>query len=285
MDYTKRMSTARWEPQNRPWSSCLSWQQRGNRALTRPPDPMKTSHQADPSVALPDPDTDRAIRAHVIPFVAWLLLMHVPGLPPAWRYALQTVACLAILLTLKPWRRYGPIRVRYLPAAVAVGLFVFVAWVGLETAWFGRLAPAAQKFYLRFGVGLWPFGQIPEPVTAPVYAPAVCGWPLAVVRLLGSALVIAVIEEFFWRGFLYRFLINRSFLKLDLALFRWSAFLIVVALFAVEHQRWLAGLVAGAAYGLLLLRTRDIWAAAAAHVVTNFCLGLYVLGTGAYQFW
>jgi uncharacterized protein len=97
--------------------------------------------------------------------------------------------------------------------------------------------------------------------------------------------VIAVIEEFFWRGFLYRWLLGREFLKVDLGRFNAVLFIAVAVLFGIEHDRWLAGIVAGAAYGLLLLRTRDIWAVAAAHGVTNFLLGWYVLATGAYELW
>ena len=56
-------------------------------------------------------------------------------------------------------------------------------------------------------------------------------------------------------------------------------------LFGFEHQRWLVGILAGLAYLWLMLRTRDIWAAIVAHVITNFLLGLYVLAAGAYAFW
>jgi CAAX prenyl protease-like protein len=56
-------------------------------------------------------------------------------------------------------------------------------------------------------------------------------------------------------------------------------------LFGLEHSRWLAGVLAGLAYGLLYIRTGDLWAAVAAHITTNYLLGLYVLATGAYVFW
>jgi hypothetical protein len=55
--------------------------------------------------------------------------------------------------------------------------------------------------------------------------------------------------------------------------------------FGVEHSEWLAGIVAGLAFGWLYLRTRDIWAAVVAHVTTNFILGWYVLATGSYHYW
>jgi len=56
-------------------------------------------------------------------------------------------------------------------------------------------------------------------------------------------------------------------------------------LFATAHLQWLAAVIAGLAYGWLYLRTRDIWATALSHAVTNFILGLYVLSEGAHWFW
>ncbi len=218
--------------------------------------------------------------SHVAPFVAWLFLMHMLGDPAGWKYAVRSVTCLGLLVWLRPWRWYGGLRIRNLIPAFAVGVAVFIAWVGPESAWMDRW-PAAKDLYLRWAV--LPFGKLPEPLTQFPYAPETCGWALSLSRLLGSALVIAVIEEFFWRGFLYRWMLGREFLKVDLGRFDAVMFIAIAVLFGLEHDRWLAGIVA--AYGFLLLRTRDIWAAAAAHVVTNFLLGLYVLATGAYSFW
>ena len=42
--------------------------------------------------------------------------------------------------------------------------------------------------------------------------------------------------------------------------------------------------VAGAVYGLLYLK-KGLLAAIVAHALTNLALGLYVLKTGAWQFW
>ena len=88
------------------------------------------------------------------------------------------------------------------------------------------------------------------------------------VRLFGSAFVISVAEELFFRRWLMRF-----------AGFWW-----MVALFAVEHDRWLVGAIAGVLYGWLALR-KGLVSAIVAHVTTNLALGLYVLETGKWQFW
>jgi len=168
---------------------------------------------------------------------------------------------------------------------MAVGLLVFVVWVGLETAWVGRRWPALQRVYLGFTGGICKLGGASAPAGDMNWAPVACGWPLITVRLLGSALVIATIEEFFWRGFLYRFRWHGSFLETNLGAFSGTRFALVACLFGMEHGRWVAGIVAGAAYALLAIRTKDIWTAVVAHGVTNLALGLYVLATRSYQFW
>jgi CAAX prenyl protease-like protein len=229
--------------------------------------------------------TEQAVWSHVLPFIGWLVAMAVLGPPAGWKYAIRVAAGLALLAWLRPWRFYAPPRPAHVLPALVVGTLVFVVWIGPETAWFGARFPRAQDVYLRFAVGLKSWGRRPDALDLRPYAPDVCGWPATVVRLLGSAGVIALIEEVFWRGFLYRRIIDRSFCNVDLGRWHGPAFALVVVLFGLEHTRWLAGILAGVAYAVLLLRTRDLWAAVLAHAVTNLLLGLYVLRTGAHQFW
>jgi len=225
--------------------------------------------------------------AHVVPFVAWLVLLfglEYIGPAGAWKYAVRTATGLGLLLLLRPWRWYGGLRLRHVGMAVVAGVLVFVIWVGPEVRdGAGNPHGMVQELYLRFGV--MPLGSLPPTPTTSVYAPATCGWPLTLVRLFGSAVVIAIIEEFFWRAFLYRRLLHRNFLNIDLGEFDLETFVIVCLLFGLEHDRWLAGAVAGAVYGYLMIRTRDVWAAALAHGITNFLLGIYVLRTHSYGFW
>ena len=91
---------------------------------------------------------------------------------------------------------------------------------------------------------------------------------MIVCRLIGSAFVISVAEELFFRKWLIGF-----------AGFWW-----MVGLFAIEHDRWLVAAICGIAYGLLYLR-RGLGAACVAHVTTNLVLGLWVLKMGQWQFW
>lgn len=94
------------------------------------------------------------------------------------------------------------------------------------------------------------------------------GSPLTWIRLFGSAFVVSVAEELFFRKWLIRF-----------AGFWW-----MVALFAVEHNRFLVGAIVGVLYGWLYLR-KGLFSAIIAHATTNLLLGLYVIQSGRWEFW
>ena len=110
-------------------------------------------------------------------------------------------------------------------------------------------------------------------------------WPLALARLAGLALVVPVMEELFWRSFLLRWLASRDFMRVEPRRVGVKAFLITTALFALEHDRWLAGAIAGAAYNWLYMRSGNLWVPIAAHALTNLILGCWILATESWQYW
>jgi membrane protease YdiL (CAAX protease family) len=238
-------------------------------------------------VELPDPDRNRANAwiSHAVPFVAWLFIMQVLGDPEGWKYAVRSFACLGLFLWLKPWVWYPKLQVRNLPLAVGVGLFVFVAWVGMETEWARTTLPWLHDVYVRYGV--LPFGKPREVMDGlSPYHPEVCGWTLTLIRIAGSALVIGVIEEFFWRGFLYRWFARKNWLDFHPPLYDTVTFFMISAVFAMEHMELVGGFIAGMAYAWMYIRTKgDIWSVAIAHAITNAVLGAYVVMSGSYQYW
>lgn len=254
----------------------------------------------------------RAAVAHVAPYLVWIAFivllqaagrMALPRVAAPLIYAFKSAICLALLLWLRPWRWYargggGGAAVRGMDSlglALAVGVGVAVLWVLPETPFFFGVARAASLFYHKWLImpfGAWPeyfdpqaFPALPAAAGGLDYSPAACGWPLAVARLLGSAFVISAAEEYFFRGFLYRWLQGRSWLTAPLSAYDPQAFWGVVAIFAFEHDRWLLGAVAGVAYGFLAVRTGGLRAPIIAHATTNFLLGVYVLASGQYGFW
>ena len=220
-------------------------------------------------------------KAHILPFAVWIIVMVLFDEPKAWMYAMRTFMTVVVLLWCRPWRWYQSLDLKHVPASIGVGVLVCVIWVLPEVAW--HLTQKLQVFYLTWAV--LPLGNMPAESVSSAYDPDACGWSLTLIRLLGSAFVIAIAEEFFWRGFLYRWLIKQDFMEVDLGQFQYVAYFVVSVLFGLEHNRWLVGILSGFAYTTLLIKTRDIWAVCLAHIVTNFVLGIYVLMTDSYSFW
>ena len=245
------------------------------------------------------------LAGHVAPFALWIgaiLLTQclaafgdLPRLWHPWCYAIKTALCAGLLVWFKPWRYYPAPRLRCVALAIAVGLAVAILWILPETPWLGRAAPTLQEFYHRWLImapGTLPdyFNPAFTPPLPPghislAYSPAEAGWGLTLVKLVGSACVIAVIEEFFFRGFLYRWLRKSRFWEVPLTAFDIQAFWTVAVVFALEHDRWFAGLLAGVAYGWLAVRRDGVGSAAIAHVTTNLVLGIYVIVSRQYGFW
>jgi len=152
------------------------------------------------------------------------------------------------------------------------GIVVNVLWIAPEySTWY--------RTWMELPIGELPPASGPSP-----YEPSVCGWPLTIVKLIGSAFVIAPVEEVFFRSFLYRRLQARDFRAVPLSRFDLSAFLWMVFLFTLEHDRPVVAALAGAAYGLLAIRF-GLGSAIVAHVVTNLMLGLHVIYRGEWWFW
>ena len=220
----------------------------------------------------------RNILAYVAPFATWIgLQTFLPA--TAGAYAVRTAATLAVLVAL--WRprletglfRSGVGRLAATGWGVLGGLLVLALWT----------LPEFSTLYRTWCV--WPLGSLPAASSTPSpYDPATCGWPLTLAKLVGSAFVIAPVEELFFRSFLYRWLQKRDFLSVPMARFDLSAFLWTVFLFTLEHDRPLAAALCAVIYGFLSIRY-GLLQAIVAHVTTNLLLAIYVIAADRWAFW
>jgi CAAX prenyl protease-like protein len=111
-------------------------------------------------------------------------------------------------------------------------------------------------------------------------------WTFLAIRVLGSTLLVPILEELFWRAWLMRWVANNDFWKLPLGYYAPAAFWITAALFASEHgPYWEVGLAAGVLYGAWLIRTKNLADCILAHAVTNGVLAVYVLTRAQWQYW
>ncbi len=219
---------------------------------------------------------------YAAPFVTWIALqMALPVTAACYAVRAAATAAVGLAAIVFLGKLNAPSRDRAvrglapIPCAIAGlvgGLLVCALWIAPEySTWY--------RTWLELPIGVTPPESGPSP-----YEPAVCGWPLTIAKLVGSAFVIAPVEEVFFRSFLYRRLQAEDFRAVPLSRFDLSSFLWTVFLFTLEHDRPVVAALAGAAYGFLAIRF-GLGSAIVAHVVTNLALGLHVIYWGEWWFW
>ncbi|HEY2328375.1 MAG TPA: CAAX prenyl protease-related protein [Verrucomicrobiae bacterium] len=219
----------------------------------------------------------------VAPFVIFVVLTAAQGKFGAasayWFYLAKTVAGLGMILALRPL--ITEMRWAFGWEAVAVGVGVFAAWVGIGGEW-------TMQNTLWVKLGLTHAPKIISPAWNPneQFGPgsALAGFFIAV-RILGSTFIVPPIEEVFYRSFLYRYLAKHEFLDVPLNRFFPLSFLATPLIFGIAHNEWLAGIICGFAFQWLVLRKNRLGDAMTAHAITNFLLGVWVVWRGAWNFW
>jgi exosortase E/protease (VPEID-CTERM system) len=150
--------------------------------------------------------------------------------------------------------------------AIAVGLLVFVGWMGLERFYQAPTNDSVAADALR---GMKTFSAL--------------AW--LAFRVFGSVVTVPLAEELAFRGFLTRRLISRDFQEVMPGQFTWLSFVASSLAFGFMHQRWLAGTLAGMAYALVYYRRGRLGDAVLAHATTNALIAAWVLTTGDWSTW
>jgi CAAX prenyl protease-like protein len=223
--------------------------------------------------------TGSPVLARVAPFLLFILLTfvqgHAGGSAPFWIYFAKTLVTAWLLWLVRG--AVSELRWHLSWEAVVVGVGVFVLWIGLDVI-LVRLGFPNSYPKLSLNGAAWnphvAFGQGTG-----------LAWFFLLVRVLGSSLVVPLMEEVFFRSFLYRFIARSDFLSVPLGAFLWFPFLAASSVFGAEHREWLAGILSGFAYQALVCRKKRLGDAITAHALTNFLLGLWVIWQGAWQYW
>ncbi len=211
----------------------------------------------------------------ILPFAVFMLLLSVGphlGLPQRAELAVRLIVPAAALVVFS--RRILDFRCAAPWLSGLVGVGVFVIWVAPDV-----LFPGYRESVL-FQNALT--GQLKStlPVEAREDALAI------VMRVARAALLVPIVEELFWRGWLMRWLARPDFEKLPLGHYDARAFWITAILFATVHgPYWDVGLVTGAVYNGWLVKTRRLGDLFLAHAVTNACLAAFVLWSGRWELW
>lgn len=220
----------------------------------------------------------RKIIAFTGPMVLFLLLLGLRDLlakiggpfwvssAEYWIYPTQTILCGGLVLWF--WREYElrwPQRIGF---GVVIGLLVFVLWISPQ-AFFG-FSPRTTGFnptiftdqkFLYGGTILF--------------------------RFLRLVIVVPLVEEIFWRGFLLRFLVHDQFERVPFGSFSWLSFAVVALAFGFSHPSpdWPAAIATGMLYNWVAYRTKSLATCVITHALTNLLLGFWIMSTGQWGFW
>ncbi len=217
---------------------------------------------------------DKGTVAYTAPFLVYIGLLAVQqaaGLPLRIFYPLHTLISAASIWLVS--RRALSLRASRLWASVALGAAVLLIWIGPDAL------PGYRHHWLFENrlTGL-AVSAIPPDLRSDRAFLAVC--------FVRSALVVPILEELFWRGWLMRWLIDMDFTAVKIGTYDGLAFWATALLFASEHgPYWEVGLIAGVIYNWWAVRTKNLADCMIAHTATNALLAAYVVAAGQWQFW
>jgi CAAX prenyl protease-like protein len=214
--------------------------------------------------------------AYIGPFAVFMLFLaadrHLPwGIEATYPVRAAVVTLLLAILS----RGAVDWRFRSLGLSLALGAAVFAIWVGPDLLWPGY----RDHWLFRNSIA----GEVRNPLTPAAEA----NWLFLAVRTYGCAVMVPVMEELFWRGWLARWLIHSAdFTRVPAGTYTAASFLTGTVLFGAEHgPYWEVGLASGALFNWWMARTRSLADCIAMHASANACLSAYVIAARQWQYW
>jgi CAAX prenyl protease-like protein len=158
--------------------------------------------------------------------------------------------------------------------SILLGTAVFAVWIGPDVLWAGY----RDHWLFQNAITGELTSSLPDSMRIDMM--------VLLCRTIRAAVLVPVIEELFWRGWLMRWLIDDDFEKVPLGAYTTRAFWITALLFASEHgPYWEVGLLAGVAYNWWIIRSKRLGDCIVAHAVTNALLSAYVIAAGKWEYW
>lgn len=241
-------------------------------------------------------------RALVVPFavfMGFLLVLQFAGswvtwkhpdapwwrrAPEQWLYPIQALVAFGLLL--RGWKYYD---FRWSAKGVAAGIVCGAVGIG---AW---LLPTT--LYDHWGLTSDPEGWMgwlgiagrKEGFDPGIFESPAAWWASVIFRFFRAVVVVALVEEIFWRGFLMRFVMDweGSWWQQPFGRASWRSYLIVTGLFMLAHARidYAGALVYGSLTYLLCVKSKSLGACVVMHATANLLMGLYIMAYGKYGLW
>lgn len=241
-------------------------------------------------------------KAHVLPlavFMGFMLLLELVTAWIGWRhpdapwwrrdpahfiYPIQSLVAAGLLV--RYWRCYRfDWSWRWTAVGVACGALGIAFWL-LPTTLYDLLGMTGRTDgMLRWlGVAARRDGFDPGVFEHPLAYGAALG-----MRFFRAVVVVALVEEIFWRGFLMRFVCDweGDYWKQPFGRADWRSYGIVTLVFMLAHGPldWAGAFVYGSlTYGLCVW-SKNLGACVVMHATANLLMGAYIMAYGKYGLW
>jgi len=211
-------------------------------------------------------ESQEQLKYFLMPMVLWIgasLLTQMFSLEFRWLYPVPVLMVGALLYYYRD--SYAFLRAKLSAAPILVGILVFGIWI--------VLIPPDLLVSTRFEASLFSV----SPVVTALWL---------VFRIVGTTVMVPILEELAFRGFMQPQI--QAYMQDKIGLPRIAGIIFALALtslaFGLMHSDWIAGTVAGVFYGLLRLWRGKVGDAIVAHAVTNFVLAMYILFFGYWSY-
>jgi len=211
--------------------------------------------------------------APFVVFMLWLAIAPAFAIPQPWESVARVTVLVGVMATVSR-DVIRTLRIRYALSSTLLGLAVFALWIAPD-----QLVPGWRTHWLLQN-------DVTGRLTTSIPAAELANPFVVVLRVVRAALLVPILEELFWRGWLPRWLINPSWQQVPLGMYTTLAFVGTALLFAAEHgPYWDVGLLCGVIYNVWMWKTKSLGDLVLTHAVTNAALSAYVLATGDYTYW
>ena len=218
----------------------------------------------------------RAAVPWVLPFALFMVLLAVLkplDIPQPWNALLWIVLLVTALVVFS--RDVIELVPKHFVMSTAIGIGVFLLWIAPEA-----LFPGWRTHWLFDNSVV---GHPTAGLAVAERGDVVTLW----LRAARAVLLVPILEELFWRGWLPRTVDSFDDFRLrPLGSYTQLSFWATAVLFASEHgSYWEVGLLCGIIYNLWMWKTRSIADLIWTHAVTNGCLSAYVVYANQWQYW
>ena len=199
-------------------------------------------------------------------------------------YPLQTIATMVMLLFF--WKHYELKWSNKIWIGAIAGLVGIGFWLLPSTLYDYWGMTGKPETFLEKLSGLAPRKEGFDPG---VFEAPAAFWTSLILRVLRAVVIVALVEEVFWRGFLMRFLLKMDgdYWKVPFGKPSWISFLVVTGAFVMAHQPldYVGAIVYGSlTYGVAIW-TSSLMACVVMHAVANAGMAAYAMAYGKYGMW